>query len=227
MLFNGVSTSGWFEQEAASNRIQSIADPDGASDSVLSFTADNADIAPLTPTDNPRAQMSTPTNILKSGVPFWESYEVYFPTSFPISETNGGWLALGSPFYGPPYNGTPSIEMLVDNGRYYWSTDSYAPAGSKVLWSQPVVTGVWTRFTWYVVPSAEGFVELYVNDKPIVETYNGQTGDGVSIPVIDATNYEGPWFSQMSVYYEHNEFSSVNLDFKDFAIASTQTAAES
>jgi hypothetical protein len=221
VLFNGTTLAGWINQSASPKRVQEVPDPSGARGAVLQLTAENRDIAPLTPTDNPRAQLITPDNIVKSGVPFWESYEVYVPTSFPIAETDGGWLALGSPFYGRPYNGTPSIEMIITNGHYYWS----GPAGSRMLWSSRVVLGKWTRFTWYVVPATRGFAELYVNGRPIRVTYDGRRGDGVRIPVIDATNYEGPWFSQLSVYYEHNAYPSLTIDFKNFRIGTTEAAA--
>jgi hypothetical protein len=225
VLFNGTTLAGWINQSASPTRVQEVPDPSGARGAVLQLTAKNGDIAPLTPTDNPRAQLITPNNIVKAGVPFWESYEVYVPMSFSITESDGGWLALGSPFYGPPYNGTPSIELIIANGHYYWSTDPSGPAGSRLLWSSRVAFGKWTRFTWHVVPATRGFAELYVNDRPIRVTYDGRTGDGVRIPVIDATNYKGPWFSQLSVYYEHNAYPSLTVDFKNFRIGTTEAAA--
>lgn len=226
VLFDGSQPSSWLNQSAASNRVQVLPDPDGASDSALQFTARNSDVAPLTPTDNPRAQLVSPTNILAEGEQFWESYEIYLPSSFPTAETYNGWLALGSPFYGPPWNGSPSVELGIVNGQWRWATNAYAPVPYTIIWQQPIVLGEWVRFTWHIIPSANGFAELYVNGQPLVVSYNGQTGEGVNLPVIDTTDYEGPWASQLSVYYSLNTFAAVTIYFKNFKIGTSQAAAE-
>ena len=45
------------------------------------------------------------------------------------------------------------------------------------------------------------------------------------MPVIDQTDGNGPWFSQLSVYFKHNAFPEVTLYFKDFRIGTTEAAA--
>jgi hypothetical protein len=226
VLFAGSSLSGWIEQAASTNRIRTVADPAGGPDQVLEFTADNGDIAPLTPTDNPRAQLITPNGIVRANQPFWESYELYLPPSFPAKLTNGSWVTFGSPFYGPPFNGTPSIDLEVTNGHFLWQANANAPHPWQVLWEAPVVTGHWIRFTWFVNPAASGFVELYVDDVPVSVNNGSTTTLGTNLPVLDASNDLGPWCSQLSVYMQHNVFSSVTAYFRDFAIGTTQAAAD-
>jgi hypothetical protein len=227
VLFDGAQETAWTNQSAAANRVQTVPDPAGSADSALHFTTYNSDTAPLTPTGNPRSQLITPTNILAPGKEFWESFQVYLPDSFPLDTPADDWIALGSPFYGSPFNGSPSIELQIVDGKFYWNTDAYAPTPGKVLWSSPVVRGTWIRFTWHVIASTAGFVELYVNGAPVSVTYDGVTGNGVHIPVVDSTNNRGPWFSQLSVYYKYGAFAGLDAYFKDFKIGTTQVAAES
>jgi hypothetical protein len=233
VLFNGSSKSAWHDESASANRIVAAPETtfaaaaaiDGDSDPALQFTADNGDVYPLTPTGNPRAQLSTPTGIVRQGTPFWESYEFYLPLNFPVSETYGGWVALGSPFYGAPSAGTPPTEISLNNGEIRFMRDGHAPSPYQTAWEEPIVLGQWIRITWHIMPSTNGWVQLYVNGVP-VSLYNGSTSSTtLDMPLVDPTNDVGPWYSQMSVYYKLNEFSALTIDFRDFKIATTQTAA--
>jgi hypothetical protein len=226
VLFDGAGKAGWADQSAAPTRVSSEPDPSDALGRVLRFDVFDGDVYPLTPTDNPRAQLTTPSHILHEGQPFWETYEVYVPKTFPKAETYGSWIQLGSPFYGPPYDGPPSVSMEIEDGRFLWQADAHSQVPGSILWQAPVVTGKWIRFTWHVDPTPHGHVELYVNDRPVFVRYNGHKGNGVTIPVVDASNETGPWFSQLSVYYGRGQFSALTLYFKGFAIATTQGAAE-
>jgi hypothetical protein len=226
VLFDGARTTGWFDQSANPTRVSPVLDPKGGSDKVLRFEALNQDVYPLTPTDNPRAQLITPYNILRYGHSFWETYEVYLPRSFPKAKTHGAWIALGSPFYGGPCNGPPSVSMMIEDGKFRWRTNAHSQVPGSILWQSPIVTGKWSRFTWHIDPTRHGHVELYVNDRPVLVSYNGHIGEGATLPVVDASNKGGPWFSQLSVYYGLNAFSAVTIYFRKFTIATTRAAAE-
>lgn len=231
--FDGSSVRPWAFQAAARNRITEVRDPLAARGGALRFDARNSDVAPLTPTANPRAQLITPDNIIRRDVPFWESYEVLVPLGFPLARTDNDtaatrehFLSLGSPIYGPPWNGTPSLSLHILKGSFVWMTNVHAPAGSKILWQERVRENRWIRFTWHVIPSSHGFAELYVNDKPVIVTYGGKTQEGVDLPVLDESNATGPWVSQLSVYYDLGQFAHITLFFKNFAVGATQRAVE-
>jgi hypothetical protein len=226
VLFDGSSLSGWQDESAAANRVTVVNDPAGGSDEAMKFVTYNSDVYPLTPTNNPRAQVITNPNVVTEGVPFWESYEVYLPASFPTVQPANSWIALGSPFYGAPWSGSPSVEMQIENGAFVWRSNANAQVPGQILWQMPVQTRTWIRFTWYIVPATNGFAELYVNGAPVSVTYNGVTANGVHIPVVDAFDSTGPWESQLQLYYGAGEFSSLTAYFKDFMIATTQSAAE-
>jgi Polysaccharide lyase len=228
VLFNGSQKSAWQDQSASPTRVQQVPDPAGGPAIVMRFTSYNSDVWPLTPTGNPRAQLITPNNILHENQPFWESYEVYLPPTFPTAQTYGTstFVALGSPFFGAPWNGSPSTGLVIRNGAFQWNTDRNAFEPNDVLWTTPVVTGEWLRFTWHILPSSQGYAGLYFNDEPVMVTVNRSQLDGLNLNVIDPSDYEGPWTSQLSVYYGLNQFSQLTIYYKNFKIATTQAAAE-
>jgi hypothetical protein len=228
VLFNGLFKAAWHDQSATPTRVSQVPDPAGGPATALQFTAYNSDVYPATPTKNPRAQLVTPSTILHANTPFWESYQLYLPTSFPTAQTyNNAWLALGSPFYGAPYDGSPSMGLEITNGMYRWGTNSHAQVHGATLWQSPIVLGRWMRFTWYVNPAANGFAELYVNGQAVSVSYNGQSQDGANFPVVDQSNFVGPWVSQISAYYGLGEFPQVTMFFKNFVIGTSKGAAES
>ena len=227
LLFNGTNKNAWQDQSATKTRVRKVWNPDGGPGSALRFQAFNADVFPLTPTANPRAQLVTPLRV-RVGGQFWESYEVYLPANFPVAATRDGWVALGSPAYGPPEYGTPPVSLSIEDGNFRFQRDGYAAQPWQIAWQAPLIVGQWVRFTWHVKLSQHGFVQLWMNDQPI-ELANPGTGTSsttLNMPVIDPGNARGPWFSQLSVYMKHNSFRSVTAYFRGFRIATTQALAE-
>ncbi len=225
VLFDGSAISSWWlNQSASPTRVQSVADPTGGAGTAQQFTTYNSDVAPLTPTNNPRSQLCTP-QLFKAGQQYWESFEVYVPKSFNPAKT--GWLYLESAVYGKPFNGTPPVTLSLENGAFRFQRTSIGGNPFQIAWTTPVVKGQWYRFTWHFDLSASGWVELYVNDvqEPLLD---GKTQVmRLPIAMLDATDSQGPWYSQEQVYYQHGAYSSATIDFKNYAVGTTQAAAES
>jgi hypothetical protein len=226
LLFDGKSERGWYVQSAGPTRIRVVRDPAGGHDSVLRFEAHNGDVFPRTPTANPRAQLIVPLPVRRGGQ-FWESYELYVPSSFPVGATYSGWLGLGSPAYGPPFSGPPSVGLSIGNGDFRFQRDGFAADPWQIAWHEPVVLRRWIRFTWHVKLSRRGFVQLYVNGRPVELTSSQGESTTLHMAVLDPGNAKGPWISQISAYYKLNEFPQVTLYFRDFRIATTKAIAES
>jgi hypothetical protein len=226
LLFNGTNKRAWaFDQSATSTRIRKVQNPTGPG-AALRFQTYNGDVFPLTPTANPRAQLVTPLQV-RPGNEFWESYEVYVPPNFPLTASHHGWIGLGSPAFGAPFAGSPSVGLEIVNGDFRFQRNGYATNPWQIAWQTPLVLGHWIRFTWHVLLSQSGYVQLYMNNQQL-ELADGTTkSTTLYMPVIDQTNYLGPWYSQLSVYYKHNTFPHVTLYFRAFRIATTEALAVS
>jgi hypothetical protein len=257
ILFNGCNPSDWkSNQSANANRTVLINDPvTGAVDNTTEITALDSDVAPATPTDNPRAQLVSPDNVITDGSTYWVSFEVYLPpatvyppsapsgSGFPAGGTNG-FLLLNETGYGAPYNGSPPIALDVGNGDFIMQRgggdSSVTPY--QIVWQSPLVIGHWVRFTFHVLHSTNGWFELYVNDvaqglydgTAQVPPSTGNPNQAVNsnfesrLPFDYADNSDntGPWFAYEQVYYKAGSSPSLTVDYKGFTVATTQAAAE-
>ena len=125
------------------------------------FTTYNTDVAPLTPTVNPRSQLDTP-ELFQSGQQYWESFEVYVPQTLTLPTK--GWISLESAVYGAPFGGTPPATISINDGAFRFQRNGVGTNPFQVAWTAPVVKGQWYRFTWHFDMAANGWIELYVND---------------------------------------------------------------
>ena len=211
----------------------------GASDETTQVTVDNADVAPLTPTVNPRAQLVSPGGIINSGGTYWVSFEMYLPASFPAGGApSNGFILLNESGYGAPYAGSPPIALYANNGDFEIQRNASSSPAYQVAWQSPIVRGQWVRFTFHFLHSTNGWFELYMNGVQ-QELYDGPAQTPASDPNAAANstlqmpvNYQdssdntGPWYAYEQVYYSVNTFPSLTVDYKDFTVATTQAAAE-
>lgn len=225
VLFNGGTTAGWMlNQSATTSRVQSVPDPAGIAGNALEFTTLNTDISPLTPTNNPRSQLVTPY-LFQNGQQYWESYEVYIPQSFPTA--TGGWVSFGAVAYGKPWNGTPPAELEYINGQFRFQRNGFGPNPWQIAWTMPATKGQWYRITWHFDFSKTGWIQLYVNDQLQTLLNGTQKVTQLPLAMIDGSDNQGPWFSDLQLYYQHNMMATANVFFKNYKVATTQTAAES
>ena len=224
VLFNGSPiTNWWLNQSATPTRVQLVPDPSGAADTVQQFTTYNTDVAPLTPTVNPRSQLVSPTSVLKPGNTYWESFEVYIPQSFQFLAN--GWVSLQTAVYGYPYAGTPPLSISLENGSFRFQRNAYGGYPWQIAWSTPVVKGQWYRFTWHFLFSSTGWAELYVNNVQQKLKVGASLVSRLPISLLDPTDYKGPWISDEQLYYQLGMFPSTTAYFKNYMVATTQTAA--
>ncbi len=224
LLFSGTNKSAWSDQSATSTRIRNVSNPGNGGGTALRFQTFNQDGFPLTATTNPRAQLVAGLRV-KPGSQFWESYEVYVPSNFPVAASQHGWIALGSPAYGAPFAGSPSVGLEITDGDFRFQRNGYASDPWQIAWQTPLVLGQWIRFTWHALLSENGYVQLYMNGKPLELADGATTSTTLYMPVLDQSDFRGPWFSQLSVYYKHNMVPQVTLYFRDFRIAKTEAVA--
>jgi hypothetical protein len=236
--FDGSALSAWMlNQSACVSRTQVIRAPGvssvartaalssgaSANASALHFTADDDDVAPLTPTANPRAQLVSPLLIHRNH-DYWESFEVYLPPSFPRTQPTDGWISLQTVMYGRPFNGTPPASLSVEDGQFRYELNGYGPHPWALAWSKPEVRGRWVRFTWHFRASQQGWVELWVDGRRQALSNGARRWRRMPVAMIDPTDDLGQWYTDLQLYYKHGEFPSLSVDFRDFRLGASRDA---
>ncbi|KAF9890072.1 hypothetical protein FE257_006233 [Aspergillus nanangensis] len=114
---------------------------------------------PDSPTENPRAQLSS-KGLFSDGDDYFIGFSVMFPTGFPdITD----WFMFFE-LYGPPYNGTPSMALFVsqDNRITFGRDASY---NRDTIWTGgEIVPGKWRDIVLHVKFSTDpaiGFVQIW------------------------------------------------------------------
>lgn len=127
--------------------------------------AQNGDVAPRTPTSNPRAQVDSPI-FWQEGDDAWVGWSTYFPNDFPteLGRTNAWFTFLD--VYGEPYRGSGALTFSVDyiDNKQSVSLSRGAESGSGQAWSTPLKRGVWHDFVLHAKLSRDpsvGYVELW------------------------------------------------------------------
>jgi len=135
------------------------------------FRVYNTDVAPCTPTDNPRAQLLT-KDFININDEFWEGWSVFFPKSFPVMNRtcegcDGNPWVLFQEDYGAPFDGSPSLgwDLGYIDGKESLTLNRGAPQYDSI-WNTPLVRGQWLDFIVHKVFSSDakvGYVEGFLN----------------------------------------------------------------
>ncbi|MGV1048637.1 MAG: heparin lyase I family protein [Solirubrobacterales bacterium] len=209
--FNGKTIAAFDAVEAAPGAVTEVSDPLGSGETVFSLKVNDKDVYPVTPTENPRAQLLSPDDIEK-GDEFWLKTKFLLPSGFPKIP---GWLALLA-VYGAPYGGPGpwGIEveneelMLHRNGTYSWD----------IPWVVPLERGKWTTVLVHerFDEAGKGWIELWINGKKITffkpaTSYNpGKYTETTKLTMatMDASNNEGGNSARIAQYREKGMFET-------------------
>jgi hypothetical protein len=160
--FDAGNFNQWASVEAAPGGVQILSDtPPATVSSYARFTANDADIYPVTSTENPRAQLNGPRYIF-DGDERWVSFSVRFPLNFPsVPYFPAGWLIFWQ-WYGPPYSGGGPPISFGCTGEWI-QMQRNSNHGFDHPWQTPLVRGAWldfdmrTRFS----RSSDGWLDLW------------------------------------------------------------------
>lgn len=173
VLFRGLRLRDYSIQ-AAPGAVEEVPDPLGSGATVFRMTVNDDHVAPLTPTEDPRAQLLSP-EIIESGLEFWASTKILLPTDFPDPRSwpRGSWLQLLQ-IYGPPWKGSPPVSVGVDRSGLVWQRNS--TYDWDVPWRMPLVKGRWVDVLLHERFSSDGFVELWIDGQQLT-FFNGGEGN--------------------------------------------------
>jgi outer membrane biosynthesis protein TonB len=226
VLFLGDQIKDFWLNQSAPSGMTEAADPAGSGQKVFKMTVSDADVYPVTPTENPRAQVLSPPAI-NSGEEIWWSSKIYLPGSFPSSVP--GWLNLLEGPYGGPFNGSPPWQIQVVGNSIQWTRNkTYA---WDVPWKMPLVKEKWINVVVHERFGSSGFVEMWINGQPITffagGTYNPSgvaATTHLNMATMDSSNNGGANSIILQSYRKAGMFSSVTVFEGPLTIGTSRSA---
>jgi hypothetical protein len=202
--------------------------------------AENTDVAPCTPTVNPRSQLGS-APIMEDGTEVYETWSMYVPTSFPDVPSEP--TPTGNPFlvtqqdFGSPFSGSPPlgfgihdvgddgdvIDLRIDDGR------------GTSIWRTPLERGRWYRFVVEKnVASGDGLGWIRLNLDGEQQTFtNCAAADGFCSDPTTYSHYTmKPGSTEPNRFYLSNyrrkdqTMESVSLFFDDARVGTTSEDVE-
>jgi Polysaccharide lyase len=228
LLFYGSKIGDFAMNQSAPDAVGEVSDPAGSGQSVLKMTVDNSDVAPVTPTSDPRAQLLSPS-IINDGDEFWWSGEFFLPEDFPTSVP--GWLTVMEGPYGRPFDGTPPWHIEVNGQHIQWQrNDSY---DWDIPWQMPLVRNQWISVVVHERFANDGWVEMWVDGQQITffdsNSFNpNEEAATTRLPMQtrDHSNDGGPNFTVIQSYRKADMFDSVSIFQGPMAIGTSKASVE-
>jgi hypothetical protein len=228
LLFYGDQIGDFAMNQSAPGAVNEVSDPAGSGQSVMEMTVDNSDVAPVTPTSDPRAQLLSPS-IIDDGDEFWWSGRFFLPADFPSSVP--GWLTVMEGPYGAPFDGTPPWHIEVNGDTVQWTrNDTY---DYDIPWQMPLVRNRWVSVVVHERFANDGWVEMWVDGQQITffepgnyNPSNEPSSTRLAMATRDHSNDGGPNFTVIQSYRKANMFSSVSLFQGPMAIGTSKAAVE-
>jgi hypothetical protein len=226
LLFDGVHIRDFANIEAAPHAITEVADPLGGGRTVLKMVVNDNDVAPVTPTDNPRAQALSP-NLIHEGNEFWLETEFMIPESFPSQVP--GWLSLVS-IYGPPYDGSSPWQVGLDGRDMSWERNEHY--GYDTPWKQPLPRNKWVRVLLHERFDEHGWVEMWIDGQPITFFARGASSNRNHLPptrrihmaTVDWSNDGGANAAKIMQYREEGMFDTATVYFGALKVGTSRAA---
>lgn len=226
LLFDGAHLRDFAALEMAPRAITEVPDPLGSGDTVLKMTVDDDDVAPVTPTEDPRAQALSP-KMISEGDEFWLETEFLIPESFPPQVP--GWLSLVS-IYGPPYSGSSPWQVGLGGREMSWQRNEQY--GYDVPWRQPLIRGQWVKVLLHERFDSHGWVEMWIDGQPITFFARGSSYNPdhhsptrrLQMATVDGSNDGGPNAAKIMQYREVGMFESATVYFGPLKIGTSRAA---
>jgi hypothetical protein len=213
LLFDGAHISDFDLIQAAPGAITEVPDPAGSGETVFQMTVNDRDVAPITPTENPRAQALSPP-IIDNGEEFWLSTKFFIPTNFPTS--THGWMSLVS-VYGAPFGGSSPWQVEVVDGRLQWMRNG--TYNYDVPWQMPLIKGSWVTVLLHERFASDGFVEMWINGQQI--SFFGRETK-LAMQTMDRSNNGDANSAKIMQYREAGMFETGTIDFGALKIGTTR-----
>jgi Polysaccharide lyase len=227
-LFSGARIDDFPTEYSAPGAITEVPDPAGSGERVLRFDVSNRDVYPLTPTENPRAELTSP-DLIRPGMNIWLSTKFLVPTSYP-SVGGGGWVSLVS-LYGPPFHSSSPWQLELAGNSLQWQRNQ--TYGFDIPFELPLQKGHWTTVLLHEGFARRGFVELWIDGRRIeffgLGAYNPDHRAATSrlrMATMDRSNDEGPNSARIMQYRKAGMFGRGTIYFGPLEVGRTRASVE-
>ena len=215
LLFNGDQIGDFWINHSAPGAISEVPDPTGSGGTAIGMTVSDQDVYPITPTENPRAELLSPA-MITAGEEVWLQTKFLVPTDYPTVPADG-WVSLVS-FYGAPFNGPSPFHLELAGDNLQWQRNG--TYGYDVPWQAPLIRGSWNTVLVHERFATDGFVEMWVNGQQISffssGTYNPSHHPAttqLAMATMDSSNDEGANSAKIMQYRKLGMFSSGTIYF--------------
>ena len=218
-LFEGVRIADFPEIQAAPGAITEVADPLGSGQTVLKMTVDDDDVAPITPTENPRAQVLSPS-LINPGEEFWLATKFMLPRDFPARVP--GWLALVE-VYGRPFNGPSPWGLGISGDEFTWQRNG--TYDFDVPWRMHLARERWIHVLLHERFGSDGWVEMWIDGERVTFFPDGsKRTDKLEMATMDSSNDASPNVAKIMNYRQVGMFETVSVYFGALRIGATHAS---
>jgi Polysaccharide lyase len=224
-IFDGARIVDFPAEYAAEGAISEVPDPVGSGEDVLKFTVLNRDVFPVTPTENPRAELVSP-NIVRRGMNVWLATKFLVPRSYPAFRS--GWVSLVS-FYGPPFDSSSPWQLELGVEGLQWQRNS--TYGFDIPFQAPLVRERWTTLLVHERFARKGLVEMWIDGRPIrffgADTYNPHNHPAtrrLKMATVDRSNGRGPNSARLMQYRKAGMFGEGTIYFGPLRVGRTRAS---
>jgi hypothetical protein len=229
LFFSAHSLSQFWRNQSAPGAVKEVADPAGSGERVFQLTVNNADVYPITPTENPRAELISNPDIT-SGDEFWANMKFYLPSDFPSSVPS--WLTVLEGPCGAPYGGTPPWTIEVSGTHLVWQRN--ATYNWDIPWQVNLVRGSWVHVMLHERFATDGWIEMWIDGKQITffpgGTYNPNREPArtkMPMQTMDEGTNIGPDAFHVMNYRKLGMFESTTVLQGPLQIGATRASVES
>ncbi len=222
--FSGHSISDFEINHSAPGAVTEPGDPAGSGGPAIEMNVNNADVYPITPTENPRAELISPP-IVDPGDEVWLHTRFYVPADYP-SVPEGGWVSLVS-FYGPPFNGPSPFHLELCGERLQWQRNG--TYNWDVPYQTPLVRGRWIDVLVHERFASDGWIELWIDGQQIEFFASGGANPSNQAPTtrlnmatMDSSNDGGPNAAKIMQYRQLGMFQQGALYFSGLELGPTR-----
>jgi outer membrane biosynthesis protein TonB len=226
ILFRGLQMRDYPVRQSGPGAITEVPDPAGSGQTVFKMTVSDEDGYPVTPTENPRAEMLSPYTI-EAGDEIWWSAKFFLPADFPASTPNFVTLLQGP--YGPPWNGTPPFHIEVNGDAIKWQRNS--TYDWDVPWQMPLTRERWVHFLIHERFGSDGWLELWVDGQQITFFSSGAYNPRQVAPTqrlemetMDSSNDGSPNAIYLQSYRKKGMFPSLTVYHGPLTIGTTRAS---